>query len=217
MSDLVGIPKDRFSRKAAYIVKRNCCLGSRFPLSLGSIAIDCYKLNAQNCRKENWSQDMTVFYPNPAFIEVCYNEIEMYNLSFFLQAQAMKIEAESELERLTQAREAELRFVKEQNELELAKSRQTSDIETGKFKNMVSAIGASTLQAIATSGPEMQLKMLTALGMKSTLITDGNTPINLFNTAQGLIGGIEGGTMFHATKRSRRDDESDDEDFGARK
>ena len=129
----------------------------------------------------------------------------------------MKIEAESELERLTQAREAELRFVKEQNELELAKSRETSDIETGKFKNMVNAIGASTLQAIATSGPEMQLKMLTALGMKSTLITDGNTPINLFNTAQGLIGGIDGGMMLPATKRSRRDDESDDEDFGARK
>lgn len=134
-----------------------------------------------------------------------------------LKAQAMKIEAESELERLTQAREAELRFVKEQNELELAKSRETSDIETGKFKNMVSAIGASTLQAIATAGPEMQLKMLTALGMKSTLITDGNTPINLFNTAQGLIGGIEGGMMVPASKRSRRDDESDDEDFGARK
>ena len=30
--------------------------------------------------------------------------------------------------------------------------------------------------------------MLQALGMKSTLITDGNSPINLFNTAHGLIG-----------------------------
>ena len=33
-----------------------------------------------------------------------------------------------------------------------------------------------------------QVKMLQALGLKSTLITDGTTPINLFNTAQGLIG-----------------------------
>ena len=31
--------------------------------------------------------------------------------------------------------------------------------------------------------------MLQALGLKSTLITDGSTPLNLFNTAQGLIGG----------------------------
>ena len=31
--------------------------------------------------------------------------------------------------------------------------------------------------------------MLKALGLQSTLITDGSSPINLFNTAQGLIGG----------------------------
>ena len=32
--------------------------------------------------------------------------------------------------------------------------------------------------------------MLQALGLKSTLITDGNSPINLFNTAHGLLGAI---------------------------
>jgi major vault protein len=32
--------------------------------------------------------------------------------------------------------------------------------------------------------------MLQALGMKSTLITDGNSPINLFTTANGLIGNV---------------------------
>ena len=117
----------------------------------------------------------------------------------------MKIEAESELSRLTSAREAELKFLKEQNELELSKSRETADIETKKFKQMVDAIGASTLQAIATSGPDMQVRMLQALGMKSTVITDGKTPINLFNTAQGLIGGMGGAVV--PSKRSRRDDE----------
>ena len=30
--------------------------------------------------------------------------------------------------------------------------------------------------------------MLQALGLKSTLITDGKTPLNLFTTAQGFIG-----------------------------
>jgi major vault protein len=123
----------------------------------------------------------------------------------------MKIEAESELERLTSAREAELKFVKEQNEMELAKSRETAEIETVKFKQMVDAIGSSTLQAIATAGPDLQVRMLQALGMKSTVITDGTTPVNLFNTAQGLIGGIGGGHMV-PSKRARRNDDDEDDD-----
>ncbi|XP_023932738.1 major vault protein [Lingula anatina] len=106
-----------------------------------------------------------------------------------LKAQAMKIEAEGELERLTSAREAEIRFLREQNELELSKSKEMTAIETGKFKDMVNSIGADTIRAIATSGPEMQVKLLKALGLKSTLITDGSSPINLFNTANGLVGG----------------------------
>ncbi|XP_069136058.1 major vault protein-like [Argopecten irradians] len=122
-----------------------------------------------------------------------------------LKAQAMKIEAESELERLTSAREAELKYIREQNDMELSKSKEMSAIETEKFKNMVDAIGASTLQSIAVSGPEMQVKMLTALGLKSTLITDGSSPINLFNTANGLIGG-------QLVPSKRRHAESDEED-----
>jgi major vault protein len=38
----------------------------------------------------------------------------------------------------------------------------------------------------------MQVKLLQSLGLKSTLITDGNAPINLFNTAQGMLGGLGG-------------------------
>lgn len=34
-----------------------------------------------------------------------------------------------------------------------------------------------------------QVKLLKSLGLKTTLITDGNSPINLFNTASGLVGG----------------------------
>lgn len=33
--------------------------------------------------------------------------------------------------------------------------------------------------------------MLQALGLRSTLITDGSSPINLFNTAHGLVGAIQ--------------------------
>jgi len=42
---------------------------------------------------------------------------------------------------------------------------------------------------MAEAGPAMQAKLLSGLGLQSFLITDGNSPINLFNTAQGMIGG----------------------------
>ncbi|XP_065054795.1 major vault protein-like isoform X2 [Rhopilema esculentum] len=108
-----------------------------------------------------------------------------------LKAQAASIEADSELGRLTKAREAETHYVKEQNELEIKKASEMAEIDSAKFKEMVDSIGANTIQAIATAGPEMQVKLLQSLGLKSTLITDGESPINLFNTAQGLIGALE--------------------------
>jgi len=107
-----------------------------------------------------------------------------------LKAQAAEIEAASELDRLTKARESELSFIKEQNEIEIHKAKELATVETEKFKKMVDAIGAETLVAMAQAGPEMQAKLLQSLGIKSTLITDGQSPINLFNTANGLIGGL---------------------------
>ena len=107
-----------------------------------------------------------------------------------LKAQAVKIEADSELERLTQARNAELTYTKESNLVEIKKNVQLADLEANKFKLMVDAIGAQTLKEMATAGPDQQLKMLQALGLQSTLITDGSNPINLFNTANGLIGAL---------------------------
>lgn len=104
------------------------------------------------------------------------------------KAEAQRIEAEAELERLEKAREAELRYNKEQNELEISKTKQLAEIEVQKFKNLVSSLGTETIKAVAVSGPEMQVKLLQSLGIQSTLITDGRSPINLFSTAQGLLG-----------------------------
>ena len=41
--------------------------------------------------------------------------------------------------------------------MEIEKSRELSDIETVKFKSMVDSIGADTIAAISTAGPEMQV------------------------------------------------------------
>ena len=67
---------------------------------------------------------------------------------------------ESELERLTRAREAETKFVREQNELEISKAKEMAGIETEKFKNMVDSIGSDTIASIANAGPEMQVGIL---------------------------------------------------------
>jgi major vault protein len=76
-----------------------------------------------------------------------------------LRAQAAKIEADNELHRLTQARELELSYSKSVSELEIEKARRLADIETQEFKEHVSAIGAKTIQAIATSGPDNQVRL----------------------------------------------------------
>ena len=49
-----------------------------------------------------------------------------------LKSMASKIEAESELERLTAARDAEGKYIKEQNELEIAKTREMMEIDSSK-------------------------------------------------------------------------------------
>ena len=117
-----------------------------------------------------------------------------------LKAEATRIEAEADLSRLKLAREAEIKFLHEQNELEISKKSDMSRIETEKFKLQVDSIGPQTIQAIATSGPDTQVKLLQALGLQSMLVTDGHTPINLMGFGQGLLGGLTANN----NKKSRR-------------
>lgn len=106
-----------------------------------------------------------------------------------LKVEAMTIEAEAELERLKKAREAEINYIRDQDELQIKRARELADIDVQKCRDIIAALGPDTIRAIALAGPELQVKILQGLGLHSTLITDGSCPINLFNTAQGLIGG----------------------------
>jgi len=105
-----------------------------------------------------------------------------------LMAEAEKIKAAAELSQLKGHQEAEIQHQKALNSLEISRAKDLATIESSKFKSIVNAIGSKTLQEIAQAGPEMQLQLLKGLGLKSFMITDGNSPINLFNTAGGLIG-----------------------------
>ncbi|KAM8962473.1 major vault protein [Pelodytes ibericus] len=105
-----------------------------------------------------------------------------------LRAEALAIETEAELQRLRQARTEELHYTQDKNKLEVEKAQQLAELEIKKFREMIQAIGPSTLRDIALAGPELQVKLLQGLGIQSTLITDGSTPINLFSTAHGMLG-----------------------------
>merc|ERR1711862_555183 len=94
-----------------------------------------------------------------------------------LRSQASKIKSQAELEQSKKRQNAEIAHQSKLNELELTKARRLAE-----------AIGSDTIQQIARAGPEMQAKLLGGLGLKGIMITDGNSPINLFNTAKGLIG-----------------------------
>jgi len=105
-----------------------------------------------------------------------------------LAAEADKIAAEQELTQMKARQEAEIAHQKALNGLEISRAKDLAAIEASKFKSIVTAIGVETLQEIAEAGPKMQQQLLKALGLKSFMITDGNSPINLFNSAGGLIG-----------------------------
>jgi len=106
-----------------------------------------------------------------------------------LSAEATRIKSQAELNQIVKKQEAEVEHLQSLNEMEITKAKELASIESEKFKNLVNAIGAKTIKTIAEAGPAMQAKLLGGLGLKSFLITDGNNPINLFSTANGLISG----------------------------
>jgi len=108
-----------------------------------------------------------------------------------MKAQAAKVRSETSLKILKAEQETELTYRAAKITLEVKKAQELSEIEALKFKKIVDAIGPKTLKTISRAGPEMQVKLLAGLGLQSFMITDGSHPINLFNTAQGLIGHSE--------------------------
>lgn len=61
------------------------------------------------------------------------------------------------MDRLKLARAAELNYLNKKNVLELKKKAALDDVESTKFASMVNTLGAATIAAIATAGPDMQV------------------------------------------------------------
>jgi major vault protein len=104
-----------------------------------------------------------------------------------LSSDAERIKAEARLARTKASQEAEIAHQKAIAALEIKKAKELAEVEASKFKAIVEAIGADTLEALSRAEGETQAKLLESLKLNTTMITDGNTPINLFTTANGLI------------------------------
>jgi len=105
-----------------------------------------------------------------------------------LSSEAESIRANSELQQKIGKQQAHIAHQRALNELEINKARDLAKIEADKFKEIIEAVGADLIESVATAGPSHQVELLSSLGLKSFMVTDGNTPINLFQTAHGLIG-----------------------------
>jgi len=105
-----------------------------------------------------------------------------------LRSKAKKITFFAEQEAFGTKRKQELEFLQKRNELEVSLEKEMAEISVTKFDSAVKSVGRTTISAMARAGPEMQARLLKGLGLEGYLLTDGNSPINLFNAAESLIG-----------------------------
>jgi major vault protein len=104
-----------------------------------------------------------------------------------LKVQALDIEVMSGLVEEEINIKEDIKRKEQTIDVEIDKLSKLSSIEVSEFTKTINAIGKETIVAMARAGPQVQAKLLGSLGIKSFLITDGKNPINLFNTAKGLV------------------------------
>lgn len=105
-----------------------------------------------------------------------------------MKASARKILLEAELDKKTTRQKIEIDHDRQINKLEIDKARALSSIEADKFDAIISALGKETLVSLANAGPQYQVELLKGLNLEGYIMTDGNNPINLYDTATGMIG-----------------------------
>eukprot|EP00919_Chromeraceae_sp_WS-2016_P073972 GHVR01174979.1.p1 GENE.GHVR01174979.1~~GHVR01174979.1.p1 ORF type:complete len:844 (+),score=201.61 GHVR01174979.1:148-2679(+) len=103
-----------------------------------------------------------------------------------LRGEAALIEAQAKLAKTIAEQEVEIEHLKAMSELEIVKARKNASIEVSRLERTVAALDVATITAIAKAGPELQLKLLKGLGIRSFIASDGTTPINLFTNRDGV-------------------------------
>eukprot|EP00048_Salpingoeca_helianthica_P015838 m.228868 g.228868 ORF g.228868 m.228868 type:complete len:835 (-) comp17618_c0_seq1:36-2540(-) len=104
-----------------------------------------------------------------------------------LQAQAARVAFEGESAALAAARTAEIEYQRQMQRVEIDRMRRLGQHEVDKYRASVEAMGPKNVAAMATAKEEGIVRLLQSLGLSSTLLSDGNSPINLFHTATKLV------------------------------
>jgi major vault protein len=107
-----------------------------------------------------------------------------------LQAKARKILEQSKLTFEKEKTQLELMRMRKLKELEIRKAKDIGDMDSGKLKQYVECLGRETLVALARAGPDAQAEILQSLGLKGYMIMDSANPINLFNSASGILSSL---------------------------
>ncbi|CAG9320428.1 unnamed protein product [Blepharisma stoltei] len=105
-----------------------------------------------------------------------------------LNSRAEKLKRENEINHTKEKQSLEIEYQRKIDDLEITKARRLAEIESEKFKGIIRSIGSDTLVAISEAGPKMQAELLGGLGLTGYMLCDTENPINLFNTAQGMLG-----------------------------
>merc|ERR1712166_920076 len=104
-----------------------------------------------------------------------------------VNAESLSTMVSAEYNRENDINNIKLDHLKTMSELRINKQTSLTEIEVNKFEKIMATLGKETLLALAQSGMESQVKMLEGLGLKGYLLTDGKTPINLFDAADGMM------------------------------
>lgn len=101
-----------------------------------------------------------------------------------VQSDAILRDAKSTVE--NQKKQLELEKKEQMQRLRHDYERAMNDIKQSLVERIVDAIEPQTLAEIAKSAPELQAKLLSSLNLEGYLVTDGTSPVNLYDTATGL-------------------------------
>jgi len=104
-----------------------------------------------------------------------------------VESETLKILNDQETEALRLKQELQYNYEKSENDINANEQEQMAKVEVDKIQRMMKAIGPETLAKIINAEPKMQQELLKGLGLQGYLMTDGRNPINLFDTANGLV------------------------------
>merc|ERR1711879_405372 len=104
-----------------------------------------------------------------------------------IESETLGILNDQQAEELRLNQKLKYDYEKQDSEININEQETMSKTEVEKIERMMKSLGSNTLATMINAEPKMQQELLKGLGLQGYLMTDGRNPINLFDTAQGLV------------------------------